>query len=446
MLLVSAIMLSSASYAWFSMNTDVSVEGIQFEAYSDSLFLEISNNASSGYAAGSITADTPKKAMRPIDYGHIGEELGTPYAIDETRITSGYFVVAKAGETQKYYYEKVLKTTENDTYTGEYDYICVNERLRGGSSVAGYYDGLVATPITSTDYSGDLYKKVYNDYVPYTLQQDETPLGYYTISEGAACTEGTYDSSKVYYSKDENGAFIRVIGLDEGSPLNGYYTIEKSAISVNEGDTFYVESVRSDSDVYPHYYAVKAHKAPAVGEKAPILDGYWYRGYSDNVDLSNPDAQSGRITGVIADGEYDHSTTPYYLYDTFYLRMAQGSANATDLRISEVDILGSDAGTSLTQAIRIIFVATTNADEDAHTVIHYNHRTGVFTNEEGYTDSQLIFENLIGNNGEVVTVEMYVYYDGTDEAVATYNSLDISGHKIDVHFEIDKPYYADNEK
>ena len=196
---------------------------------------------------------------------------------------------------------------------------------------------------------------------------------------------------------------------------------------------------------------MKTHEEPATPADEPLLDGYWYRGYSDNVNLSTPDVQPNRITGVIADGKYDHSTTPYYLYDTFYIRMAAGSANATDLRISDVDILGSDAANSLTGAIRIIFVATSSVpvedgEQVTNTVIHYNHRTGEFYNENGYTDSQLIFESILGNNGEIVTVEMYVYYDGTDEAVATYDALDISGHKINVGFEIDKPYYADNEK
>ena len=41
-LLVSAIMLSTASYAWFAMNTRSTAEGLTVEAYTDSNFLEIS--------------------------------------------------------------------------------------------------------------------------------------------------------------------------------------------------------------------------------------------------------------------------------------------------------------------------------------------------------------------------------------------------------------------
>ena len=42
MLLISAVMMSTASFAWFSMNTNVSATGMQIEAKSDQTFLLIS--------------------------------------------------------------------------------------------------------------------------------------------------------------------------------------------------------------------------------------------------------------------------------------------------------------------------------------------------------------------------------------------------------------------
>ena len=44
MLLISATLLSTASYAWFAMNTRVSADGLNVGAYSDSLFLQISKD------------------------------------------------------------------------------------------------------------------------------------------------------------------------------------------------------------------------------------------------------------------------------------------------------------------------------------------------------------------------------------------------------------------
>jgi hypothetical protein len=42
MLLVSAVLMSTASYAWFAMNTNVTASGMEVKAKADSIFLEIS--------------------------------------------------------------------------------------------------------------------------------------------------------------------------------------------------------------------------------------------------------------------------------------------------------------------------------------------------------------------------------------------------------------------
>ena len=54
MLLISAVMMSTASFAWFSMNTTVSATGMQIEAKSDQTFLIIS---ASKTTAGEIQAE-----------------------------------------------------------------------------------------------------------------------------------------------------------------------------------------------------------------------------------------------------------------------------------------------------------------------------------------------------------------------------------------------------
>lgn len=48
MLLVSAIMLSTASYAWFASNSEVEANGMKVQVKSDAAFLEISNTATGG--------------------------------------------------------------------------------------------------------------------------------------------------------------------------------------------------------------------------------------------------------------------------------------------------------------------------------------------------------------------------------------------------------------
>ena len=51
MLLVSAVLMGTATFAWFAMNTKSVADGLQVEAYSDSLYLEISTtNIDSDFA------------------------------------------------------------------------------------------------------------------------------------------------------------------------------------------------------------------------------------------------------------------------------------------------------------------------------------------------------------------------------------------------------------
>lgn len=45
MLLISAVMMSTATFAWFSSNANVSVDGMQITAKSDNIFITISNSA-----------------------------------------------------------------------------------------------------------------------------------------------------------------------------------------------------------------------------------------------------------------------------------------------------------------------------------------------------------------------------------------------------------------
>ena len=64
LLLISATILGTASFAWFSMNTEVAVDGIEVEAYSDALFLEISTDGSD-YDT-SVTLENAKKTLRVV--------------------------------------------------------------------------------------------------------------------------------------------------------------------------------------------------------------------------------------------------------------------------------------------------------------------------------------------------------------------------------------------
>lgn len=432
MLLLSAVLLSSASYAWFSMNTDVEVDGIEFEAYSDSLFLEISEN-NADFSPNDLTIDNAKKALRPVAYGYLDDILGTDakaYTVVATEVTADN--VYYDGITK--YYRQELKSNDNDTkVTGDiYDYICVDEELYTGSSVAGYYvlGDLRFAPVTDPAYAGDVYSKEGNDYKLETSPASKLGL-YYVENAGTALGASAYDPSKVYY-EIVGGDYIMVNGLNAGSRVKGLYTIAATVADATAAGNFYL--VNSDFD----YIAFTAHATTGTG-----LDGYWYTGYSENINPSTPNADAGNINGVIK-STVNIQDCEYVLYDTVYLRMAEGSADATNLVISNVDVQGSDDTNALTGAVRVIFIAKTSTTTSGNEVarILYDNETGKFTDLGTGAETNLITSTLLGNTGEVITVDMYVYYDGTHDSVATHSGLLLSGHKISVGFEIDLPEYA----
>lgn len=98
MLLVSAIMLTTSSFAWFSMNTDVSATGMQITAKADQVYLQISNGAKIYDANGGVVAEgnenkmfSDKVAMTTVEAANKGtkkvDNVDTP--IEYVPITVG---------------------------------------------------------------------------------------------------------------------------------------------------------------------------------------------------------------------------------------------------------------------------------------------------------------------------------------------------------------------
>ena len=465
MLLVSAIMLSTASFAWFSMNTDVKVEGIEFVAYSDSLFLEISkDNQTFSPADITETRDTIAKAyLRPVAFGTI-EDMGGAYIIEAEEITDAdaRFERAEDPDDQVYYYERIEKADTNDTkFAGGYDYICVNSELRPASSTEGLYilgddEGVTFTIVTDYEAEDDVtyYERVGNNYIVVEdLEDGDSVYGYYTAEIGDGCGEdATYDSDYVYYDLDDNtGNFYVAGGLDLGSYVEGLYTFttcDKVDIDdVVAEEIYWLRSQIIDDDPEADYIAFQAAEE-YDGDKVLPKDGYWYRGYSESLDTNfdnddEDDGETGRINGVI-NGTHPSTDSDYYLYTTYYLRMAQASNLASNLRINSVEVIGSELENSLSDAVRVMLVVTSSVQDEV-VRITYNNRTGEFMRETSdgrdHDDTTLFFEQFLGDRNEVVTVEVYMYYDGTDAKVNTNYTLDFSGHTVNLEFGIDTPDY-----
>ena len=492
MLLISAVSLSTASFAWFSMNTSVEASGIYFESYSDQLFLQISKSESEGYDY-SVDFTDDAKVIRPVSYGSLSDE-NPAYAVNFVMVNGGNYVPPALGEEDTLYYLRVVKSDGNDS-RGEADYILINHRLNGPSSVAGYYDAtdgnITFTLQTSGVYTeGTYYQKVKNAYVPVVLNaadaENGTPAdelyGYYQITTtkvvevedeetgaplideetGEVVTEtvdlacgaaAVYETGHLYYELREDGGYYPVGGLELGSALAGYYTVEAPESDEDEeapteqgeeegGEEEPTEEptgevVATVADGETEYFIKNANgdyiSIGVVAEGVALDESYtyWYRAYSN----APGDSQSGNVSAIIDDGEYTNVNNPYYLYETVYLRMEYGGAEGENLRVSSVNVHGSD---SLTNAIRILFVATNGRGEVAYATFD-NEAVDKISHGEG----EVLFERILSGSMETVKVEMYVYYDGTSDSVKTGSDLVLSGHSISVGFSVDKPYYAD---
>lgn len=470
MLLVSAVMLSTASFAWFSLNTSVNASGIYFESYSDQLFLQISKNESSGYDYSIDFTDTAK-SVRPVSYGSLSDD-NPAYSVNFVKVESGNYVPAADGEENILYYLKAVKNEGNDS-RGEADYILINSKLKGPSSVAGYYDATVgnisfALQTHGVYTGGTYYEKVKNAYIPVVLDKGDELYGYYRISTtktveipdeetgepvidaetGYPVTEtidlacgddAVYERGHLYFELRDSG-YYSVGGLELGSALAGYYKVEVPTPEEGEdelSEELVGEKVASEADGNTEYFVKNINGdyiSLGVIEEGVMLDEsytYWYRGYS-NVP---GDADSSNVSAVIDDGKYTYENCPYYLYETVYLRMQYEGTEGENLRISKVDVYGLD---SLNDAIRILFVATNGKGEVAYATFDNERENKIEHGESG-----VLFERMLSGSQETIKVEMYVYYDGTSDCVKTGHDLVLSGHSISVGFEIDKPYYSD---
>ena len=126
MLIVAAVMLSTASYAWFAMSTSVSVENVNVSIKSDSSFLMISttNNLTTIRTEKGISVEvnnTPKADLLPIAY-------------DETKNT-GDLLAQFANVTT--WYHQVADAADSYVSTGDKTYLKAASVDGEGNPVAG---------------------------------------------------------------------------------------------------------------------------------------------------------------------------------------------------------------------------------------------------------------------------------------------------------------------
>ena len=199
LLLISATMLGTASFAWFSMNTEVAVEGIQVEAYSDSLFLEISDTGADDDFDTSVNlSSNGEKVLRLAKHGFVGEA----YNITVSAVVSGNYTGSGT------YYKLVAETVDSNK-----KYVLADD-LKLGTELAGLYKDLVFTDCAAdatSDGTTTYYEKIGGKY---TVATDRTlgksVKGYCTLTPKEAETTGNYAGSGEFYVKGTDGSYANV--------------------------------------------------------------------------------------------------------------------------------------------------------------------------------------------------------------------------------------------
>lgn len=473
LLLISATLLGTASFAWFSMNTEVDVDGIEVEAYSDALFLQIANKNIDSEFDTTTTFNSAKESLRLVSKVPVNtSELKTLVATPATG----------APVTGTKYYKKSDAKSSNDTYAAD-NYIKVNT-FGDATKLDAYYRveferiTTAAVAVTGVTYyetlaGGNGYKaatvtvgstSVFGKYVAksYTVTDDTTFVDgttYYQLNETTRAfdiatvtpddtIDGIYfekvdgvvalgtdagfyndkdDERKVaYYTTNSTGALVIATDLVPAEKVDGLFTLDVTdadATAIAAGAKVWWENGKGDF--------ICVYENTGVDDADISGKIFWGKTYSDTLGAVGANDMATAEAGIIK----DKFVKNYVYSDTLYLRSALNTNDGKNLRIKNIEIGGRVNG--LSDALRIYFVATNGAGE----VYTYEYDNGTAYD---VNNPKTLFETILGDRAEVVTVETYIYFDGTDDVAKTLltDAGEFNGQTVAIEFAIDDVDYS----
>lgn len=470
LLVVSATLLGSASFAWFSMNTDVNVDGIEVEAYSDSLFLEISTAKDGAYDT-SVSFAGDKQYIRLAKHGFVTKA----YTLTETATTNTEY------DGTTVYYKKVeLK----DSY---YKYVVADD-LVAPEGVVGLYKNPVFVEITdstATMQSGVAYyakqNEYVNKYIPVSYEANKSATGLYTIAPVYTQiddADAKAEADTVYYTLD-NGVYTVVENVEEGvTDVNGKYTAAEIAPEADgatkdsaatyyvKGDdgSFYVKNYFAPGSSVVGYYilntlnpqeitdltavSTKAFVQTATNEYSLLGDFSITTENTTPTDITNMLYFGRAYSDIITDGNFDEAlniikgtdVANYRYTNSIYLRNANNTNPSKNLT-ANFNVSGTNP---LTGAVRVVLIVSDVTDPNAVTYVNkveYVKNGGAYTIKYGTGNN--IVDVLAGDEAQTLKVDIYVYYDGSDASAknATNGVLELTGNKVDIEFNIDEQPY-----
>lgn len=422
MLLISAVLLSTASYAWFAMNTRVSADGLTVGAYSDSLFLQIKTADETDYKTQTSFTDDNTGILRLTTPSYYNTNTNLDFVTVNVPTTA-----ATVYETGKVYYKAVQSAM------GGFDYV-VADMSDYNSSAAPVTGLFIKTAfVLQTTHTAPLAGYTYYSYDYATDTYTEVSVtddvySFYAVVDTYTGETGEYNGSGTYYDLVD-GKYVNVshtLYQRSQLPANTYYIINAGtdvtvATTAEAGVDYYVRN--SANSKYEYSYIGQFAEGTVLADEL-----LWGRAYSS--ELNN--AQVNNSLTYIP--ETNHGD--YYLMQTLNIRQAANTNNASNLRIENVTITG--AHNPIGDALRILFVATSSSGET--TTALYSPRN---TTDANKVQNALLFDTLLGDAQETITVDIYIYFDGTDSITYTsaINDATLNGQNIEIEFAIDELDY-----
>ena len=132
------------------------------------------------------------------------------------------------------------------------------------------------------------------------------------------------------------------------------------------------------------------------------------------------------VTASASTKQYNYLATvdsSYVIHKTCYITLAAGSNDATNLKVTNMAITGNGTATGSNQTIAPVKVLITTSEA----AIELDSTT---------TSSNTALAATVTDD-DVVQVDIFIYYNGNDNAVYTNNVANLNGATIDLTFAVD---------
>ena len=161
------------------------------------------------------------------------------------------------------------------------------------------------------------------------------------------------------------------------------------------------------------------NNAAAVGSVA----NWYYK----TADAPTASASSGAATALT-------SFTNYVIKQTVYITLAKDSINATNLKVSATfaqGAAGEGNGTHTYDPVKVVVVATPATGTAAFEELAAEDR-----DESNVVTGTTVLAATVTDDA-VITVDIYLYYDGNDTDVYTTNFANLDGSAVSLAFSVD---------